>query len=161
MPARGNAQGTCPSIYSTLKGRRGDSSALSGRTHQFLNPGRCPGLECGGAFSAEIHCEHSVPFKENVPGKPRPCRCKPDLVVGSTGQSSRSTPELETSRRMAPRIHRGHLILLSYSKIQSAGAFFAGAFLPGPFLVGAAFSSGRSSALTLALSHVSRNGDCE
>src|SRR5258708_2388875 len=64
-------------------------------------------------------------------------------------------------KKKAPRIHRGHLILLKYSESQSAGAFFAGAFLPGPFLVGAVFSSGKSSVLILALSHVSRNGVCE
>src|SRR6266576_2366485 len=44
MPARGNTPGTCPS----------PCSALAGRTDRFRNPGRCPGLECGGAFSAGI-----------------------------------------------------------------------------------------------------------
>ena len=31
-----------------------DPCALAGRIDQFRNPGRYPGLECGGAFSAEI-----------------------------------------------------------------------------------------------------------
>src|SRR6266478_9269823 len=44
MAARGNAPGTCPSTC----------SALQGRTDRSRNPGRCPGLECGGAFSAGI-----------------------------------------------------------------------------------------------------------
>src|SRR2546423_611036 len=34
--------------------RAEDSSALAGRTDRSRNPGRCPGLECGGAFSAGI-----------------------------------------------------------------------------------------------------------
>src|SRR5260370_24666592 len=49
--------------------RAEESCALAGRTDQFRNPGRCPGLECGGAFSAEIkvvqiriHESHSWPF---------------------------------------------------------------------------------------------------
>jgi hypothetical protein len=50
MPARGNAPGRCPRTCSALKGRR--TCALSGRTDQFRNPGRCPGLASGGAFSA-------------------------------------------------------------------------------------------------------------
>src|ERR1700704_3477493 len=34
--------------------RAEESSALAGRNDRFRNPGRCPGLECGGAFSAGI-----------------------------------------------------------------------------------------------------------
>src|SRR5258707_5813872 len=34
--------------------RAEDSCAHAGRTDRFRNPGRCPGLECGGAFSAGI-----------------------------------------------------------------------------------------------------------
>src|SRR6267143_6155045 len=30
-------------------------SALAGRSDRFRNPGRCPGLECGGTFSAGIN----------------------------------------------------------------------------------------------------------
>jgi hypothetical protein len=53
MLARGNAPGTCP-IYMLRPERAEDSCALSGRTDRFRNPGRCPGLECASAFSAEI-----------------------------------------------------------------------------------------------------------
>src|SRR6266403_23226 len=34
--------------------RAEDSCAHAGRADRFRNPGRCPGLECGGAFSAGI-----------------------------------------------------------------------------------------------------------
>src|ERR1700704_6227951 len=53
MPARGNAPGTCPR-YLFRPARAEDSCALAGRTDRFRNPGRCPGLTCGGAFSAGI-----------------------------------------------------------------------------------------------------------
>src|SRR5882762_2896291 len=35
--------------------RAEDSCAHAGRTDRFRNPGRRPGLECGGAFSAGIN----------------------------------------------------------------------------------------------------------
>src|SRR5882762_4616383 len=53
MPVRGNAPGTCPR-YLFRPARAEDSCALAGRTDRFRNPGRCPGLTCGGAFSAGI-----------------------------------------------------------------------------------------------------------
>src|SRR5882672_6701738 len=49
--------------------RAEDSCALAGRTGQFRNLGRCPGLERGGAFSAgikdvqiRIHESYAWPF---------------------------------------------------------------------------------------------------
>ena len=53
MPARGNAPGTCPSTCFALEGRR-IPAPLQGATDRFRNPGRCPGLERGCAFSAGI-----------------------------------------------------------------------------------------------------------
>src|SRR5882762_11214824 len=54
-PARGNAPGTCPSAC----------CALQGRSDRFRNPGRCPGLECGGTFSAAINV---VQIRMHEPG---------------------------------------------------------------------------------------------
>src|SRR4030081_2003549 len=54
MPARGNALGMCPRRL-FRPARAEDSCALAGRTDRFRNPGRCPGLACGGAFSAGIN----------------------------------------------------------------------------------------------------------
>jgi len=45
--------------------RAEDFCALAGRTDQFQNPGRCPGLECGGAFSAGIKIG-PTPIHENL-----------------------------------------------------------------------------------------------
>ncbi len=42
------------SEYMFRPARAEESCALAGRTDRFRNPGRCPGLECGGAFSAGI-----------------------------------------------------------------------------------------------------------
>src|SRR6267143_6752790 len=56
MPAQGNAPGTCPRYFFRPERAEG-SCALSGRTDRFRNPGRCPGLTCGGAFSAGIKIE--------------------------------------------------------------------------------------------------------
>jgi len=55
MPARGDAPGTCPRYLFRPERAEGDPCALSGRTviGRSQNPGRCPGLACGGAFSAE------------------------------------------------------------------------------------------------------------
>jgi A/G-specific adenine glycosylase len=47
-----------------------DSCALAGRTNLFRNPGRCPGLACSCAFSAEIRLPTCVLVRDSL-GKSR------------------------------------------------------------------------------------------
>src|ERR1700722_493997 len=68
--------------------------------------------------------------------------------------------QVVTARNKWPRKFPGAIHVLDWIEVQFPdGAFFAGAFLAGPFLA-APFSSGKSSELILAFSHVSMKGFC-
>jgi len=53
MLARGTTRGLFEDMFPPCKG--GGFLRPCRRTSRFRNPGRCPGLECGGAFSAGIN----------------------------------------------------------------------------------------------------------